>query len=137
MSYSDYITSIIERYRVKLTGWTYKDFVSPSKIGTITDIRNLRDALREGHCYWIRLSRNEVEAYLSDIQNRGEEIRRARHQRSDKGKVRKRKQRIGLSEEDENVENEPPAKKVKGRKGQGKGLVEYSSDHSEAAGSTG
>src|ERR1700722_1745759 len=109
MSYSGYNTSIVERYRVKLIGWTYKDFVNPSKIGTITDVRNLRDALRSGQCHWTRLSQNEVETYL---QENGDETRKTRRQRSDKGKSRKNRIESD-DEDDEDIENQPPAKKAK------------------------
>jgi len=123
MSYSGYNASIVERYHVKLIGWTYKDFVNPSKIGTITDIRNLRDALKSGQCYWTRLSQTELEEHLRNCQENGEDIRRTRRQRSDKGKARKSR----IESDDEDVENGPPAKKTKrgqGREGSSRGRGE-------------
>jgi len=117
MNYCGYDTSVVERYRVKLVGWTYQDFVNPSKIGTINDIRKLRDALRSGECFWTRLNQDEVKTYLQNRKENGEGIQRTRRQRSDKGKARKRR----IESDDEDIENSPPSKKTrraqKGREG--------------------
>ena len=93
MNYANYEKSVIERYKVKLVGWTYHQFVNPGEISTVEDARKLRDALKCGACRWVRLTRQEAADHSADIENRraqGEEIGRARKQRSDKGVKRKR-----------------------------------------------
>jgi hypothetical protein len=117
MNYSNYHTSIVERYKVKLVSWTYKDFVNPSKIGIIINICKLWDSLRSGLCYWVCLSQDKLQAHLCDIQTcqeNGEDIGSSCHQCSDKGKACKHR----IKSDNEDVENRPPAKKTKhGQKG--------------------
>ncbi|KAG2117686.1 hypothetical protein BD769DRAFT_1362639 [Suillus cothurnatus] len=46
MNYNNYNTAIIETYAVKLVGWPQGvKFISPSNIGTVSEIRKLHDAL--------------------------------------------------------------------------------------------
>jgi hypothetical protein len=69
MNYVNYDKEIVERYKVKLVGWTYERFVNPSHIGTVTDICKLRDALKSGECKWVKLNQHELQAHLDEIQN--------------------------------------------------------------------
>ncbi|KAG2028894.1 hypothetical protein BDR03DRAFT_832811, partial [Suillus americanus] len=52
MNYNNYDTTIVKTYGVRLVGWLHGvNFISPSNIGTIGDIRKLRDALMSRTCY--------------------------------------------------------------------------------------
>jgi hypothetical protein len=64
MNYSNYETSIVETYGVRLVGWPLGvKFVNPSNIGTVGDIRKLWDALKACTCYWAALSSAEVKTH--------------------------------------------------------------------------
>ncbi|KAG2136211.1 hypothetical protein BD769DRAFT_1336019, partial [Suillus cothurnatus] len=68
MNYNNYEMSIIETYGVRLVGWPDGvKFISPSNIGTVSDIRKLRDALKAHTCYWTSLSPAEVKAHASEL----------------------------------------------------------------------
>jgi hypothetical protein len=102
MNYTNYEKAIVENHKVKIVGWTYSRLISPSEIGTVDDIRALRDALKMGACKWVRLSKRELATHIEDIARRrsdGEVIGKKRKERSDKGK--KRKRRSGGREDDE------------------------------------
>jgi hypothetical protein len=66
MNYINYETAIVERFKVKLIGWTFSWLVSPSEIGTVDDIRTLRNALKTGVCKWICLSKQELAAHVEE-----------------------------------------------------------------------
>jgi hypothetical protein len=66
MNYATYEKSIVERYQVKLVGWTYDKFVNPSHIGTMTDICKLCDALKCGECHWVCLSQHELQDHREE-----------------------------------------------------------------------
>ncbi|KAG2738623.1 hypothetical protein P692DRAFT_20758224 [Suillus brevipes Sb2] len=95
MNYSNYETSIVETYGVRLVGWPLGiKFVNPSNIGTVGDIRKLRDALKACTCYWAALSSAEVKTHASELdahRSAGEAIRKPRKKCSDAGVPRKRK----------------------------------------------
>ncbi|KAG1786352.1 uncharacterized protein HD556DRAFT_1248400 [Suillus plorans] len=95
MNYSNYETAIVETYGVRLVGWPQGvNFTSPSNIGTVGDIRRLRDALKARMCYWTTLSPAEVKAHTAELDARrsaGEVVRKLRKKRSDAGVARKRK----------------------------------------------
>jgi len=117
MNYANYNMAIVERYKVKLIGWTYDKFVNPSLIGTMPDICMLRDALKSGECKWIKLDRHQLQAHRDEIKKRqenGEVLGKPRRERSDKGKTRRRKD---SSDADEDVENIPPRRKGKQKAG--------------------
>ena len=102
MNYNNYDTAIVETYGVKIVGWpTSVPFTNPSNIGTIGEIRKLRDALKSGECCWKKLSKGERGAFNAELDTRraaGESIKKPRKKRSDAGVSRKRKN-IGASEE--------------------------------------
>ncbi|KAG2036153.1 hypothetical protein BDR03DRAFT_842823, partial [Suillus americanus] len=89
MNYSNYETSIIKTYRVRLVGWPDGvKFISPSNIGTIGDIRKLWDALKAHTCYWTTLLPVEVKAYASKLSMRrsaGEVVRKPQKKHSNAG----------------------------------------------------
>jgi hypothetical protein len=114
MNYANYDAKIIDRYQTKLVGWTYRDFVSPFDIHTIDDIRLLLEALQSGNCYWMRMSKGEVNRHKIDLEKRraaGETIGKARQPRSDIGTKRPRKNAPGVGEGED--DDAPPAKKQK------------------------
>ncbi|KAG2109481.1 hypothetical protein DEU56DRAFT_750013, partial [Suillus clintonianus] len=115
MNYHNYETSVIETYGVRLVGWPNGvKFTSPSNIGTVGDIRKLRDALKARTCYWTVLSPAELKAHASELDTQrsaGEVVRKPRKKCSDAGVPRKRKD--GSSAGRVNKENIRPSKRAK------------------------
>jgi hypothetical protein len=121
MSYVNYERDIVTRYKIKLIGWPPAvKFASPSEIGTVDDIRLLRQALIVGDCKWMVQTRRQQQAHLEALAARvaaGEVIGKKRKQRSDKGKTRKKSSRKGgkagekHGDEDMDTENEDIAQK--------------------------
>ncbi|KAG2038240.1 hypothetical protein BDR03DRAFT_308571 [Suillus americanus] len=95
MNYHNYETTIVETYGVRLVGWPHGvKFISPSNIGTVGDIRKLRDALKSRTCYWTALSQTEIKSHAAELNARrlaGEIVRKPHKKRSDSGVPRKRK----------------------------------------------
>lgn len=95
MSYIKYEHDIMLKLGVKLVGWPPGvPFASPSTIGTVGDVRVLREALKCGECHWVTLSRREREdhtAKLTAAAREGDPTARKRKQRSDKGTKRTKK----------------------------------------------
>lgn len=93
MNYVNYDTSIISELKVKLIGWTKGvPFANPSAIGTVSDLRKLRDDLKSGKCHWVKLTQSQLSEHNTLLDTRreeGETVGRARKTRSDKGKKRK------------------------------------------------
>ncbi|KAI6018895.1 hypothetical protein BKA83DRAFT_4057608 [Pisolithus microcarpus] len=110
MNYHNYETAIVETYGVRLVGWPEGvKFANPSVIGTVAEARKLRDALRSGSCFWKKLSKNELELFVTELNTRraaGETVRKPRKKRSDAGVARKRKAPAG------GKENVQPRKKA-------------------------
>ena len=108
---------MVIKYKVKLVGWPLDKFVSPYSIYTVDELRNLRDALHCGSCYWKGLSTREVSQYVKDIEERetaGEVIGKKRKSRSDKGtKKGARKPMNGKDVNDEDSAGEGPSKRQK------------------------
>ena len=92
MCYKKYERDIVTKHKVELVGWpaTIK-FANPSDIGTVEDIRKLRQALKVGECKWIVQSRGQQAAYAEVLARKvaaGEQVAKKRKERSDKGKPR-------------------------------------------------
>ncbi|KAG1846243.1 hypothetical protein DFJ58DRAFT_686603 [Suillus subalutaceus] len=115
MNYNNYETAIIETYAVKLVGWPQGiKFTSPSNIGTVGEIRKLRDALKDQTCYWAALTPAEVKVHSAELDARrlaGQVVRQPRKKRSDAGITRKRKAPPTTGQA--HKENRRPSKKVK------------------------
>jgi len=115
MNYNNYETAVIETYAVQLVGWPHGvKFISPSNIGTVSEIRKLRDALKARTCYWTALTAAEVKAHAAKLDARrsaGEVVRQPRKKRSDAGISRKRK--VPPTVGHANKENSRLSKKVK------------------------
>ncbi|KAI6020379.1 hypothetical protein BKA83DRAFT_104473 [Pisolithus microcarpus] len=96
---SNYNTAIVETYGVKLLGWpTGVPFVNPSSIGTVSEIRKLRDSLKSGECHWKKLSKAKCNAFSSELEAHrasGEVVKKPRKKRSDVGVPRKQKNVLG------------------------------------------
>jgi hypothetical protein len=115
MNYANYDTKIIDRYQTKLVGWTYHEFKSPFDIHTIDDVRVLLEALQCGRCFWVRMTKSEVNRHKVELDKRreaGEIVGKPRQPRSDIGAKRPRKKAPGVGEVNAG-EGEPPAKKQK------------------------
>lgn len=102
MSYTKYETNIMSKLGVKLVGWPPGiPFASPSLIGTVGDVRILREALKCGECHWVLLSRREKEEHatkLSEAARSTDPAAKKRKQRSNKGTKRKGKGRSTRTE---------------------------------------
>jgi hypothetical protein len=116
MNYSNYDMQVIQKFQVKLIGWTYNKFVSPFGINTIDDVRTLVQALRCGRCHWVRMTASEVTKHAKGVEARkaaGETVGKPRKIRSDLGSKKPRK-RIADDDDDEGGDDEPgPSKKRK------------------------
>ncbi|KAG2063908.1 hypothetical protein BDR04DRAFT_1062380 [Suillus decipiens] len=115
MNYNNYNTAIIETYAVKLVGWPQGvKFISPSNIGTVGEIRKLRDALKARTCYWAALTPAEVKLHTAELdacRSAGQVVRQPRKKRSDAGVARKCKAPPTTGQA--HKENRRPSKKVK------------------------
>jgi hypothetical protein len=114
MNYANYDTKVVDRYQTKLVGWTYQEFKSPFDIHTIDDVRLLLAALQCGSCFWIRMTKGEVNRHKQDLDKRraaGEIIGKPRQPRSDIGTKRPRKKAPGVGEGDD--DDAPPMKRQK------------------------
>jgi hypothetical protein len=94
MCYVKYEQEIIIKHKVKLVGWpTSIKFANPSDIGTVGNIRKLRQTLKTGECKWIVQSRGQQAAYAEMLAGKvaaGEQVVKKRKERSDKGKTREK-----------------------------------------------
>ncbi|KAJ6459295.1 hypothetical protein C8R45DRAFT_1109620 [Mycena sanguinolenta] len=92
MNYERYIKVIILGYGVIIVGWPKSvDFISPTNISSVDDMRKLRDAWRDGACHWKILSAREKEKWRKDYEEQvksGEIVEVERQRRSDKGVIR-------------------------------------------------
>ncbi|KAG2090399.1 uncharacterized protein F5147DRAFT_542768, partial [Suillus discolor] len=95
MNYNNYKMVIVKTYAVRLVGWPQGvKFISPSSIGTVGEIRKLRDMLRAKACHWSALTPAEVKAHTAALDVRclaGEVVRQPHKKRSNAGIPRKRK----------------------------------------------
>jgi hypothetical protein len=119
MNYVNYETAIVEKYKVDLVGWpaTIK-FANPSAIGTVDDIRALRNALKTGECKWIIQTKRQQAMHAEMLKNKreaGVAIGKKRKERSDKGKKRKMVDESGGDGEEDEGEDRPPKKKRRKR----------------------
>ncbi|KAI5989532.1 hypothetical protein EDD15DRAFT_2150284, partial [Pisolithus albus] len=93
MNYHNYETAIVETYGVRLVGWPEGvKFANPSMIGTVAEAHKLRDALCSGSCFWKKLSKNELELFVTELNTRraaSKTVRKPRKKRSDAGVARK------------------------------------------------
>jgi hypothetical protein len=118
MNYANYDTQVIQKYQCKIVGWTFNTFISPFDINTVDDLRTLRDALRCGACFWVRMTRAEVSKHAADLVLReadGEVIGKKRKQRSDKGvkKGSRAKRGVNSSDGSDSEEEAGPSKRKK------------------------
>jgi hypothetical protein len=102
MNYVNYDNNIVLSHKCKIINWVGK-FVNPSEIGSIEQLRSLRDAWASGSARWIRLSAPQLKAHMVEVEKLredGEIIVKVRKQRSDAGQSRggKRKLHIGNKE---------------------------------------
>jgi hypothetical protein len=96
MNYANYEKAIVLLHGVKVVGWPLDDFVSPSDVTNITDMRKLRDAWKAGACKWVRLTQAELDAHCASIEVRessGEVVGKPRKKRSDAGVARGKRRR--------------------------------------------
>lgn len=102
MNYNNYDTKVVQKYRVKIIGWTHNKLISPFNIHTVDELRTLRDALRCGACYWARMTKAELTRHSKEMEMResaGEVVVVKRKERSDKGKKKGPRAKLGADEE--------------------------------------
>ena len=88
MNYANYEKAIVLLHGVKVVGWPFKEFVSPSDITNITDMRKLHDAWKTGACKWVWLTQAELDTHMASIEARqksGKVVGKPRKKRSDAG----------------------------------------------------
>jgi hypothetical protein len=110
MHYVNYEEAIVQRYGIELIGWTYDKFVNPSELSTaIEPLRKLLDAINNGHCKFVKLTKEErqkrLETYRAKIAT-GELKAQGRKTCCDagvkrKGKAKKTVTNDGSSSDDE------------------------------------
>ncbi|KAF9232690.1 hypothetical protein BU15DRAFT_80959 [Melanogaster broomeanus] len=95
MNYLNYDVGIVQAYDVQLVNWPEKvKFGNPSTIGTVSEIRALRDALKAGTCTWKKLTHRELDAHSTEVTSHmavGDVVKKTRKKRSDAGVPRKHK----------------------------------------------
>lgn len=88
MNYNNYEVNVVLKYKVRLMGWPHDKFISPYNFNTIDELRDLRDALRCGSCFWMGLSKRQITQHMKEMKEwteAGEVIGKKRKERSDKG----------------------------------------------------
>jgi hypothetical protein len=106
MNYNNYDVNVVLKYKVRLAGWPLAKFVSPYNFNTIDELRDLRDALRCGSCFWMGLSPREVAQHVREMNERtaaGEVLGKKRKERSDKGSKKGPRNRPVEEDDDEGV----------------------------------
>src|ERR1700690_215954 len=93
MHYVQYHKEVVQRYGIKLVGWTHPSFINPSEMSTsLPPLQALLDAIESGSCEFVRLTpdqkKEENGKYREKIRP-GEIIVPERATRKDKGKKRK------------------------------------------------
>ncbi|KAH7909350.1 hypothetical protein BJ138DRAFT_1102770 [Hygrophoropsis aurantiaca] len=119
MNYLNYENGIVESHSVQLLGWPSDvPFTNPSNIGTVHEMRKLRDNLRSGECHWKKLTQRELNMFSEELKKRrdaGESIGVARQKRSDAGISRGSKRKSSGSGATRNKENECSSRKKRVR----------------------
>ena len=102
MNYVNYEEAIVQRYGALLEGWTFPKFVNPSELSTgLPPLQTLLDALNNGSCKFVKLSREERKARETCHRQKlasGEIQVHERKTRKDAGKKRKRSSKIVASD---------------------------------------
>jgi hypothetical protein len=114
MNYANYEKAIVLLYGVKVVGWPLNEFVSPSDVTNINDMRKLRDAWKTGACKWVRLTQAELDTHSASIEARqmnGEVVGKPRKKRSDAGVTRGKRKR----DNKENMGTRPKRSRVSQR----------------------
>ncbi|KAG1726515.1 uncharacterized protein EDB91DRAFT_1086747 [Suillus paluster] len=81
MNYDNYENKIVEKHRIILEGWTYRQVQNPGKIGHREDLVTLLNALVNGRCVWVKLSEQNLEQRMESNRERaknGESIYKPR-----------------------------------------------------------
>jgi hypothetical protein len=110
MNYVNFDASIVQIYKCKITGWVGK-FANPSEIGSIEQLRALRDAWASGSARWVRLSPAQVKVHMAEVEEqieRGDVTVKVRKRRSDAGQSHGGKRKSSDKENDQR-----PKKKAK------------------------
>ncbi|KAF7967193.1 hypothetical protein HWV62_35594 [Athelia sp. TMB] len=92
MEYVNY-EKMVQVLKVALIGWpkTVK-FASPSLIGTVGEMKVLRDNLKSGKCHWQKQTAAQLVARLTELEANGQTLTKKRKTRSDAGRPRNGKE---------------------------------------------
>ncbi|KAI6023280.1 hypothetical protein EDC04DRAFT_2900601 [Pisolithus marmoratus] len=89
VNYHSYESAIVETYGVHLVGWPDGvKFANPSAIGTVAEAQKLCNALHSGSSFWKKLSKNELELFITELNTHhavGETMQKPRKKCSDAG----------------------------------------------------
>jgi hypothetical protein len=92
MNYERYIKAVVLGYGCALIGWPQSvNFISPTNISTVDEMRTLHDTLRDGTCRWKVLNAAEKEKWRQEYEEKvesGEIVEQVRKVRGDKGEER-------------------------------------------------
>lgn len=124
MNYKQYEAQIVQKHLVALKGWPLEKFASPSDIGSVPKLSQLRDALVAGSCCWEKISEDDAKARRDNLEGAGEIAHTVRKTRSDNGKKRKR-----------SVDDEAGTSKAKDKSGASSGAVSTVASDSDGEGS--
>lgn len=86
MEYVNY-DKMMQDLKVALLGWpkTVK-FANPSTIGTVGELKVLRDDLKSGKCHWQKQSVGQLAARKAELEAQGQTLNKKRKRRADAGK---------------------------------------------------
>jgi hypothetical protein len=60
MNYENYERRVVENWGIVLHGWPLKKVVNPAKAGARRDLDQLHEALMNGTCAWVKLTKEEL-----------------------------------------------------------------------------
>ncbi len=61
MQYLNYERDIVQKYHIKMVGWTHEKFVNVSELGnSLEPLEKLWNALKNGTCKFVKISSTEV-----------------------------------------------------------------------------
>lgn len=67
MQWVNYDRDIVQKFSIKLVGWTHSKFASPSTLGSnLGKLIELRDAIDSGNCQFVRITEQEKKKHKVD-----------------------------------------------------------------------
>ncbi len=70
MQYINYERDIVQKYHVKMIGWTHEKWVNVSDLGnSLEPLETLWNALQEGKCKFVQISTTEANTKAESVRN--------------------------------------------------------------------